>query len=368
MGEADRDGNEPEGPRQNLLAHLRKHQRGCELTGSPFYVGLLQAMIDDVEGGGWWWTRLGPFAAESFDTVRPLRVLGVVHRAVLLGEAPGLAAHYPSRRGDGDAAAAWPLLTAWAQVHPAELDEALARPVQTNEVFRSVALVGGFAEIARRTGLPLALFEVGSSGGLNLRVDGYWYEARNEAGDVVSWGDPTSAVRFEGAYEGAGTVPPLGPHLCIVERRGVDRFPIDASTPDGAATLLGFVWPGHDERFAALRDALDVAARLPVAIDRADAAPWVAERLATVRPCVATVVYHSVVWQYLPDATRDAMVAALHAAGARATPDAPVAWLRLEPQPEDKPPIELLLTLWPGGDTVRLATAGMHRQPVVWEA
>lgn len=367
MGDGDHQVHGPGEPRDGLLAHLRKHQRGCELTGAPFYVALLQSMIDDVEGGGWWWTRLAPFAAEPFDTVRPLRVLGVVHRAVLLGQEPALAAHYPSVGGDGDAAAAWPLLTAWAQAHPSQLDEALDRPVQTNEVYRSVALVGGFAEIARRTGLPLALFEVGSSGGLNLRVDGYWYEARTASGDVVSWGDPTAAVRFDdGVYEGG--VPPLGPHLRIVERRGVDRFPIDASTPEGAATLLGFVWPGHDVRFAALRAALDVAARRPVVIDRADAAPWVAERLATTRPGVATVVYHSVVWQYLPDATRHAMVAALEAAGARATPDAPVAWLRLEPQPEDRPPIELVLTLWPGGDTVRLATAGMHRQPVVWEA
>ena len=39
-----------------------------------------------------------------------LRVIGAVHKLVLSGAAPALAAHFPSVGGDGDAAAAWPLV------------------------------------------------------------------------------------------------------------------------------------------------------------------------------------------------------------------------------------------------------------------
>ena len=54
---------------------------------------------------------------------------------------------------------------------------------------------------------------------------------------------------------------------------------------------------------------------------------------------------------------------ALQDAGAAATDDAPIAWLRMEPAGERA---DLRLTWWPGGDETVLATAGYHGGDVEW--
>jgi hypothetical protein len=79
-------------------------------------------------------------------------------------------------------------------------------------------------------------------------------------------------------------------------------------------------------------------------------------------------VYESVVWQYLPEPEQQATAAAIEGAGARATTDAPVAWLRLEPHPRPEIGTELRLTTWPGGDERRLAICGYHGTPIRWDA
>jgi hypothetical protein len=76
---------------------------------------------------------------------------------------------------------------------------------------------------------------------------------------------------------------------------------------------------------------------------------------------------HSIFWQYLDATRRDAITGALAAAGARATSDAPLAYLRLEPSANGHW-TELKLTCWPGGDDALLATAGFHAGPVRWPA
>ena len=99
-----------------------------------------------------------------------LRLMAAVHRLVLTGAAPGLAAHYPSVGGTGDPDAAWPAFRQVLIEHVAEVRAGLASPPQTNEVGRSAALFGGLLQLAS-DGLPVRLFEIGSSGGLNLLAD-----------------------------------------------------------------------------------------------------------------------------------------------------------------------------------------------------
>jgi hypothetical protein len=81
-----------------------------------------------------------------------------------------------------------------------------------------------------------------------------------------------------------------------------------------------------------------------------------------------TVDNHSIVWQYPGAAEPTAIVHALRAAGARATGDAPLAWLRPAPPAGTQSPVELRVTTWPGGDEQLLALAGFHRDPVRWIA
>ena len=51
----------------------------------------------------------------------------------------------------------------------------------------------------------------------------------------------------------------------------------------------------------------------------------------------------------------------IEAASARATADAPLAWLRMEPAGDHA---DLQLTIWPGGEERHLARAGYHGTPV----
>jgi hypothetical protein len=101
-------------------------------------------------------------------------------------------------------------------------------------------------------------------------------------------------------------------------------------------------------------------------VEAADAATWTLARAAP-RTGIATVVFHSIFWQYLPPRTRAALRAALKTHGAAATPDAPLAWLRMEPPDGQAMPIELRLTLWPGGEERRLAIVHAHGADIAWE-
>ena len=209
---------------------------------------------------------------------------------------------------------------------------------------RSASLVPGFLHVAAATGLPLRLLELGASAGLNLRVDRYRYEQ-----DGVGWGDPDSAVRFVDLWPDAS--PPLGTPATIATRAGCDHDPIDASRPEAALTLLSYVWPDQQHRLDRTRAALDIAADFPVDIARANIEDWLPEQLAAPVPGVATVVFHSVVWQYLSVPTRASVLATLADAGSHADGDSPLAYLRLEPSPKTYFPAELRLTTWPGATT-----------------
>jgi hypothetical protein len=277
-----------------------------------------------------------------------LRLMGAVHRRVLEGALPELAPHY----GHSDGAQAWPAFRAALADDSTAIRDLLDRPVQTNEVGRCAALLPGFLAAAE-AGLPLRLLEVGSSAGLNLRWDRYRYEA-----DGFRWGEPEAPVRI--AFELGGRAPEPIP-VEVAERRGCDPGPIDPATEEGRLTLLSFVWPDQVDRLTRLRSALEAAAELPVEVDRAGAADWIAERLAETRPGVTTVLFHSIVMQYLPEEERRDFERRLAAAGEDAGEDAPLFWLRMEPAGEMA---EVRITRWPGGEDRFLARVGYHGDPV----
>jgi hypothetical protein len=348
---------------EQLVEALRWQAAGCAELGCPFYERLCTGLIADVQEDGAASRLLAPFAGESLNAAYVLRFLGGLHRLVLAGSAPALAAHYPSVGGDGDAAAALDAIRALADVPRHELLDALTRPPQTNEVGRSIALASGLLHVARHTARPLRLREIGTSGALNLRPELYWYEQAGQG-----WGNAASPVRFIDLWEGA--TPPLDARLEIVDRRGCDPDPIDVTSHDGALTLMSYVWPEPASRFARARAATELAPTLPVTVDRARAEDWLPHQLDHSASGTALVVYHSVMWQYLKESAQDQIRACLYSAGADASPDAPLAWLRLEPHPQTYFPAELRLALWDGSATgpgeQLLATTGFHGGPITW--
>ena len=343
-------------PLDQTLGH---QQSACARAGSQLYADVLGGVIADVAGGGICAQVLGPHRDDEFATALPLRFLGAVHRVVLEGRAPVLAAHFPSAGGSPGPTLVDDFLVAVADNRD-EVERRLSDMVQTNEVGRSAALAPGYATVAARWGRPLRVLEIGASGGLNLRWDHYWYDT-----GASTLGDPASPVRFIGSWQDAGGgLPHLGP-VDVVERAACDRNPIDIGTDAGRTTLRAYLWPDQVERRARLDAALVVAEAVPVTVERADLADWAAARLAEPVAGVATVVAHSIVWQYVTRASRDRLRAVLTEAGARATADAPLAWLRMEPAGAVA---DLRLTSWPRGGEEVLATAEYHGVPVYWGA
>jgi len=339
---------------QTVPEHLRWQADACGRLGSPLYAALLARAADDFEAGGVVARVIGARPATNASALA-LRLMGSVHRLVLEGEAPKLAATYPSAGGHADPDAAWAAFTALIEERFDAVDAGLDRPVQTNEVGRATSLVGGFLEVARMTGLPLRTFEIGASGGLNLRWDRFFYEARG-----ATWGPPESPVRL--CSYNSDRALPFGVDARVVERAGCDAAPIDLSTEDGRLRLLSYIWPDQIHRIRLFRAALEVAAATPVQLDRADAIAWTDERWRP-QPGTATVVFHSIVMQYLGE-RRTAFKELVRTRGPRdATDDAPLAWLRFEPVGDEA---ALRLTVWPGGVDQTLAWSGFHGQNVRW--
>jgi hypothetical protein len=338
-------------PKDAVTQQVRSQSEACAFLGSDLYAGLLDRLATEIEKGGPAWGILEPFASWDPRTVYVLRVMGAVHRLVLAGEAPDLAGHF---KPGGDAEAAWPAFADLIGARESDLRQiALEHPVQTNEVGRCAALAPAIVHLAQ--GRPVRLLELGSSAGLNLRFDAYRYE------DL--WGPADSPVKLVDRYEHPR--PPFAPpEVEVTERRGCDMQPIDPRTEEGRLTLLSYVWPDQPERAPLLGAALELARHVPASVDQAPADEWLDRVLETPPPPGAiTIVFHSIVWLYLDEPTRARITSTLESAGARATPDTPLAWLRME---ADAELTRVDATLWPGGESSLIARAGYHGKPVQW--
>jgi hypothetical protein len=150
--------------------------------------------------------------------------------------------------------------------------------------------------------------------------------------------------------------------VIVAGRRGIDLNPLDPRR-DGER-LLAYVWPDQRERLARLEAALVIAAADPPPLDQGDAAEWLDERLgARARDGITRVVFHTVAFVYFPPATQARIVRSLEGAGAAATADAPLAWLRYEVE-EDR--FTLRLRVWPDGEDRLLAIGHPHGSIVRW--
>jgi len=320
---------------------------------SPLYAHLLEYAARDAEAGGPAFRLLRQHVDEPSGSALALRLLSAVHRLVLEDQAPLLARHYPSAGGVAGLEGAGQAFVAVLEEHRDRLRELVAQPCQTNEAGRCAALLPGFLAIADEHRLPLRILELGSSAGLNLNWDRFRYEGQGWA-----FGPEDSPVRISGAIEGD---PVLAGETIVVERRGCDRAPIDPTDPETRLALRSSVWADHLERLELLETALEVAREHPPPVDRADVCEWLPARLAQRTQGVTTVVFHSILWQYLGGPRRRRLRTLLHVAGAAASAESPLGWLRMEPPGELA---AVTLTTWPGAHERVVALSGYHGRPV----
>ncbi|ODR01784.1 hypothetical protein BHQ21_23150 [Mycobacterium sherrisii] len=344
---------------EHLLHTLRSQGRFCGAAGSAMYDDLFELVATDVERGGVFAAILSGHEDDSSGAAVPLRLLGGLHRLVLDGRAAVLRRWYPSSGGRWDADGAWPDIVAVAAEHADALRAALGHPPQTIEVGRSAALIGALLWANDETRLPIRLFEIGCSAGLNLRADHYHY--RHGGGQ---WGPATSPVIIDDAWH--GQLPPPG-DVRIVARYGYDIAPVDVTGDDGELTALSYVWPDQAGRLARLRSAIAVAHAVPARLMRQTAADAVAGM--TLANSALTVLWHSITWQYLSEEQRRGVRDGVQALGARAHAGAPFAHLTMEPSRDGTDGALRFLVRarrWPGGAFVVLGECHAHGAPVHW--
>ena len=344
-----------------LARHFEHQARVSADFGSPFYERFLALIAKEVAQPPFaelfapWMDA--PLRRLTEDAVA-LRLAGGLRDLILGGFVADLARLFPPN-APGDDASLMAEARRAAAANRDRLADFMRSPPQTNDVGRSVALLGGFLETARRTGLPLRCLELGASAGLNLNWDAFRYDFGFQGG----WGDPASPVRL--SVEARGARPPLEVSATVAERAACDQNPIDLADPAQVRRLQAYVWPDQAERLARLNAAVAVAGARGARVHRADAADWAALH-ARPKAGVATVLYHSIFWQYPPEVVRARLREIIAEAAAAASVDAPFAWLRFEPTPDFV--YQVRLTLWPGGKDLCLATAHTHGAWLDWEA
>lgn len=345
-----------------MARRFRDQAAACANLGSPMYAALLERVAGDIEAGGVTRSVLAGHEEDPGPSALALRLAGSVHRLVLSGDADELAAYYPSAGGVWDPEAGWEAFRRLLRDHADRVREWLDRPPQTNEVGRAAALMGGLLQIGEVVDHPVRLFEIGSSGGLNLNADRFAYTDQDDR----VFGDETARLVLRRAWQGRPLRP--WPNLRITERLGSDYRPVDVATAEGRLTLSSYVWPDQTERLDRLREAFAVAAEHPVEVRRTDARSFVDD--LALADGATTVLWHSVMWQYLPPEDRDAIRDRIEALGASATESRVFAHLLLEPlrrTPGSEHEFLAVLEVWPGGERRILGTAPGHGVPVTWE-
>jgi hypothetical protein len=343
-----------------LADALRSQGLACGRLGSPMYADLLARAAVDVEAGGPVAAVLAGHEDDPGPSALALRLLGSVHRLVLERRAGALAASYPSVGGTWDLRTGWVAFRDLLADRPEEVRAWLDRPPQTNEVGRATALYGGLLHLPRD--LPVRVAEIGSSAGLNLRADRFAHV--DDTGR--RFGPDDAEVVLEPAWRGRALDP--WPGLEVVERLGSDLHPVDPTTTEGRLVLTAYVWPDQVARLERLRAAFRTAARFPVEVRRQDARSFV-EALDLVDG-TTTVLWHSVMWQYLPAADQDAILSRLDDLGAQATDRRRLAHLRAEPArrtPGTEHEFLVRLRVWPGGRERLLGVTEPHGLPTTWE-
>lgn len=346
----------------DVVSAVRKQAEWCAELGSPMYAALLTRVADDIDRGGVCAQVVAGHEDEPVRSALALRLLGSVHRLVLDGTAAELAEYYPTAGGRWRAEPGWEAFTATLERHIDAVRSRLDQAPQTNEVGRAAALMGGLLHLVDERGLPVRLFEMGASAGLNLRADHYCYVDEHEH----TYGRPDSPLRLRGAWRGR-QLPSA--RVDVVERRGCDVAPLDATTRAGRLTLQSYVWPDQRARWLRLQEALLVAAAVPAGVCRQRAAAFVGG--LELADDTTTVLWHSVMWQYLDAAEQQAVTEGVDALADQASARRGFAHLTLEPvrrRPgEEEHEFLVVLRTWPGGGRRVLGSAAPHGVPTVWE-
>ncbi|MEM1037217.1 MAG: DUF2332 domain-containing protein [Pseudomonadota bacterium] len=341
----------------DFITHCREQAGWCRELGSPFTAALCEAFAANAEVGG--------VVADLATSVEPphrkrataLRLAGALHYAALTGQSVELSEAYTKVGESAAFPEIWAAALGYLSSNTSAVEAFIQSDPQTNETRRSIALLPGFLQIGKRFGAPIHLLELGASAGLNQNLDQFSYV------DPNWWIGGDSGVEVSTDWRAP---PPEGAFPDVLSRAACDLNPIDLSTQDARWRLKAYTWADQPERLARSDAAIELALEAGTRVEKADAADWLERKLATRTDSGTTVVFHSVFLHYPPSAVRERIMGLISEAGEKATDEAPLAWLCMEPDSvftEDNPKLGVFrvrLQTWPGGNVRTLGYTDGH--------
>lgn len=334
----------------------------AEKGGAPGTARVIRATLQLLGGATATGKRMANWQGLVVKDAMPLRIAGGLHNLVLTGEDTRLTDVYACRMTDQKVIDA--LVCDLVEKYDARLLPWLDGPPQTNEAGRSASLMAGLLWLAQHVTPKFEMLELGSSAGINTMMERYHFDLGG-----VEVGPIDSPMQIKPEWRGAQP-PATQPE--IVSIRGCDIAPVDLTDPDSAMRLKSYVWPEAFFRMDRIDAAVALAGEHAPDVIKADAAEFVSEALTASQPDgVTRVLFHSIVWQYIPEEQQAQIEQAMAQAAASACEKRPLAWLMLETNRETFKH-ELIVRYWDGGaqsgEPHLLANAHPHGAWVEWLA
>jgi hypothetical protein len=326
-------------------------------NGAPCTGRVVRGQLRLLDGATKVGRRIAAWPGKPLEDALPLRLAGGHHNLVLTGKDERLA---PVYRGEvTDQAQVDALVVAVTREHDAELLPWLDGPPQTNEAGRSASIMAALLWLSHRLGPRFELNELGASAGVNTMMERFFFDLGG-----TTAGPEGSPMRIVPEWRGP---PPPQFGVEIIGIRGCDRAPVNLADPEAALRLKSYVWAEVTERIGRIDAAIALAGQKAPDVVQMDAGDFVAQRLVAPQEEDTTrVVFHSIVWQYLPPETRARIEALMAEAGAKADDSRRLAWVMLETNRETFRH-ELSVRHWPGGAEPQvLGTAHAHGAWVEW--
>jgi len=261
-------------------------------TGSDLYARLAEGVGGDSE--------LRELAARAKPGQPHANLLfGAVHFLLLRGTSHPLRDFYPDLNGGQTKAGdPFPTFRDFVLAHRADLEPLIAsRVTNTNEVGRSALLHASFRALAKETGEPLNLIEVGPSAGLNLIWDRYGV-AYNKDGKTVASIAPHAPLVIQCELRGE-KIPPTGATPRVSKRMGLELNPVDLSNADDRDWLRALMWPDQMSRLERLDKAISLFREGKPEIRKGDALALLSGALRDMPENETVCVYHTIaVYQF----------------------------------------------------------------------
>lgn len=360
-----------EAPSQGAIMQMEDFDAAVEwqaehaaINHAPCTARIIRALTKVVQGETACARRMAGWEGLTLKDAMPLRIAGGLHHLLLSGTDDRLAGVYAGEITDQSQVDR--LVCELFEDYDARLLPWFDGPPQTNEAGRSASIMAGLLWLAHRVCPRFELFELGASAGVNTMLDRYHFTLGQ-----TQVGPGNSPMQIKPEWRGGRGSPSLAPEdFAILSVHACDVAPINLADEAAALKLKSYVWPDAPGRMARIDAAVALARQDPPNLIAMDAGQFVEQRLnAPHAPGTAKAMFHSIMWQYLPRDTQEAITQMMEQVGQSATRERPLAWVALETDPETFRH-ELKVRYWDGssgdGAVTTLGFAHPHGAWVEW--